>query len=520
MNRTITANIAGIVFHIDENAYEILKKYLDSLRKHFTHAEERDEIIADIEARLAELFREKGGKDDKIIDVSMVEEAIRLMGRPEEFEGEEIPEEQNQPVTGSVKKRVYRNPDDKILGGVCSGIGAYFNVDSLWIRLILLFLFFSWGTGLFLYIILWIIMPEAKTTAEKLEMKGESVNISNIEKSVKEELNGVKNRFGDLKNEMKHGNTGNMLKDGLQKIIYFVGQILQLFLKIFVKVAAAIMIILGLAVFVALLVGFLGVMGVLHMTLPVVISSIAGSTGQEITVVLGIFLLIGIPFLLLLYKGLNILLRHRLKSNIPYYVFLVLWLAGLLMFIISGGSIAGNFRVEEAIREKAPLVAFHSDTLFIKIDNGNDMDEDSEHSDRHTMVFDDIAYKDDKIWRRANLRIVKSVSGNIELLKVQSSHGKDSKDAYEQAKRINYGFSQTDSVLSLQSVFYLSEKSKFRNQKLKLILKLPEGKSVFLGPGMEKILDDVENTNDYEDGKMQAHTWKMTQAGLSCTDCE
>src|ERR1043165_3180703 len=168
MNKTVTVNIGGIVFHIDENAYEKFKQYLESIRSHFTTADGRDEIMQDIEARIAEMFQERVKDSKQVITLGDVEEVTRQMGRPEEFgeSGEsrepEVEQASNEPSM-PVKRRLFRNPDEKMLGGVCSGIANYFDIDIVWVRLAFVLLFFLYSTGFWFYIVLWIIIPEART---------------------------------------------------------------------------------------------------------------------------------------------------------------------------------------------------------------------------------------------------------------------------------------------------------------------------------------------------------------------
>lgn len=197
MNKTVTVNIGGIVFHIDENAYERFKQYLEAIRSHFTTAEGRDEIMQDIESRIAEMFQDRIKDSKQVITLEDVEEVTIQMGRPEQFGDEAAHEEQSKSERpevqeGPVKRRLFRNPDDKLLGGVCSGVANYFDIDAVWVRLAFAFIFFVFGSGFLLYILLWIIVPEAKTTAEKLQMRGEPVTISNIEKNVKEEMEQIR----------------------------------------------------------------------------------------------------------------------------------------------------------------------------------------------------------------------------------------------------------------------------------------------------------------------------------------
>ena len=193
MKKTFSINLNGIVFNIDEDAYDKLHLYLSSIERHFSKEEERKEIIVDIEARLAEIFSGKIKPTKQVINVDDVDDVIRMMGQPGDFadeESEEIPKE--DPLYHKKYRRMYRDPDSRVIGGVCSGLSAYFGIDPVFLRLIFLIAFFGFGVGLLIYLILWIVLPEARTTAQKLEMRGEKVNVSNIGNFVKDEFNNMK----------------------------------------------------------------------------------------------------------------------------------------------------------------------------------------------------------------------------------------------------------------------------------------------------------------------------------------
>ncbi len=209
MKRTITANISGIVFNIDEDAFERLHAYFENVKRHISRDVGSEEVIADIENRVAELFREKQKDNRQTITLADVEEVISQLGDPGQISGEETEEDAGEqknytyePETENIPKRLYRNPDDRYIGGVCSGLAAYIQTDPTWIRLAFV-VFFLMGFGLILYIIMWIVVPMARTTAEKLEMRGKKVNISNIKQSVKEEFESVKSNLNNLGKEAR-----------------------------------------------------------------------------------------------------------------------------------------------------------------------------------------------------------------------------------------------------------------------------------------------------------------------------
>lgn len=194
MKKTLTINLAGMVYNIDEDAYNKLNTYLKNIEMHFSDEKEVKDIMNDIETRISELLAEKISPQKQVVSIADIEEVIKTMGEPHEF-GDPDKEEKRKTYSSSYHKRVYRDPDNRVLGGVCGGLGAYMGVDSLLIRVIFVIIFFLGGAGLLIYLILWIIIPEAKTTAQKLEMRGDPVNVSNIGSFVKEEFENVKNSF-------------------------------------------------------------------------------------------------------------------------------------------------------------------------------------------------------------------------------------------------------------------------------------------------------------------------------------
>lgn len=203
MKTTITINLGGIVFHIDDDAYEMLHTYLIAIEKQFTSDEERQEVMSDIEARLSELFTETLNEKRDVIMKDDVSKVIEIMGEPKEFSGDEANNKSSKSSKQTKRKnmynrnskKMYRDPDNRILGGVCSGLSAYFNVDPIVFRIIFILISLGMGSGLIIYIILWIVIPEASTTAQKLEMRGEPITIENIKKAVREEFENVKKKM-------------------------------------------------------------------------------------------------------------------------------------------------------------------------------------------------------------------------------------------------------------------------------------------------------------------------------------
>lgn len=205
MKKIVNINLSGRVFNIDEDAFAHLRRYLDRLESYFKNQEGGQEIINDIENRIAELLDERMVGKFGVVNLRMVEEVIGMMGQPEDFEPEENKNNDKQKSEYGVynqhtSRRLFRDAESRVLGGVCGGIGAYLNMDPVWVRVIfVLLIFFGLGIIIPIYIVLWIIVPVAITTAQKLQMRGENVTIDNIEKSIRNEYEDVKRRFGKVR---------------------------------------------------------------------------------------------------------------------------------------------------------------------------------------------------------------------------------------------------------------------------------------------------------------------------------
>ena len=275
MNKTININLGGFFFHIDEIAFQKLRRYLDSISKSLSDDQQgKNEIIADIEARISELLSEKITDSRQVVNDGDIDNIIKIMGQPEDYvEAEETFSDSSYSYkrNNSSTKKLFRDTDDKFLGGVASGIAHYLDLDTIWIRLGLLALFIFGGFGVLLYIILWILLPEAKTTAEKLQMHGEPVNIDNIERKIREEFNNVSEKVTTVANQasqkFKEGATefsekmsknfaGKQQKNnGVSDFFNTIGSIILSVFKIVGKLIGVLIIFISATVILSLIIG-------------------------------------------------------------------------------------------------------------------------------------------------------------------------------------------------------------------------------------------------------------------------
>jgi phage shock protein PspC (stress-responsive transcriptional regulator) len=190
MKITVSINLGGYSFNIDEDAYAELKRYLKNLELHFAGEESSSEILSDIETRMAELFRTKLTNYKQVITIEDVHQVISILGTPEDISDNEGPTARDK-FSSPGYHRMYRDTDHRVIGGVCSGMAAYWDLE-LWLVRLIFFILAMMGIGILIYLILYIVLPEAKTTAEKIQMKGNPVNIHNIKDSVKKEFDTVR----------------------------------------------------------------------------------------------------------------------------------------------------------------------------------------------------------------------------------------------------------------------------------------------------------------------------------------
>ncbi|MDT8416212.1 MAG: PspC domain-containing protein [Lutibacter sp.] len=531
MNKTININLGGIFFHIDELAYQKLKLYLDAIRRSLSDDPQgRDEILNDIELRIGELLSERITNDRMVINESDIDEITKIMGRPEDYSvDEELFEDEPKLSQKTTSKKLFRDSDDKFLGGVCSGLAHYFGMDVIWMRLLWLILFFFFGTGFLIYLLLWILIPQAETTAEKLQMKGEPVNISNIERKIREEFQDVSSRVktgvNEVSDTVRSSEFKNKAKSGLQEVIDTIGKIILAILKVFGKFIGAILIFIAAATLIGLIIaafsvgsiGILGFEGDFIQYPPFIFDSILP---MWLLVIFG-FLAIAIPFIVLFMLGLKIL-SDNVKS---FGTSTKLSLLGVWIIAILGLSFAGiNFATQNAYdgvynqTEELPIIA--QDTLAIKMIGNDNLSNEKELRRNHDFetVFDNDV---EKLYStRINVDI-KPTDKETAFVKIRKeSDGKNRLIANKDAESIEYKFNLTEKNLLLDGYFLSDLKNKFKDQLIDITVYLPVNSVVYLDGSTHTYLNDVDNVQNIYDGDMPKHHYKMTENGLECLDCD
>ncbi len=527
MNKVINININGMIFHIDEEAYVVLDRYLESLKQHFRNNEGGGEILADIESRIAEMLTEMLKDKVEVISMANVQQVIATMGKPEDMEDADTGSKSKsyswrEDYSFNPGKRMYRDIDNKIIGGVCSGMSEYLGIDPVWIRLLFVAVFFGFGTGLLIYLILWVIIPAAKTPSEKLEMRGERVNISNIEKTVTENLDSIKQRiekefsrfeskdFGDKVNHFFHG-----LFEGVEGALRGVLHVFAwLFSFIFILISACVLIVLFSVIF--------GVTGLVGFTVPVIFFDFFHNSQQASWVFILLLIVIGLPFLGLMFRSLRYISGYRGRSRFMNVLFSAIWVFAFIALLALGFGVASGFNSSYSYSTSDLLKKPSHDTLYL-VANGNRTETEYYHGNEWmniNRVWDRIQQANDtNRIGLVSLDITRSDDHDIRLEKYYKSRGKTARDAMSLAQSIRYNYSQGDSLLLFDETFRIPKGEKWHGQNVKLELQVPDGTVIKMKKNMNDIIYDIDNEQDMDDDEMPSHLWVMKPDGLTCLDC-
>jgi phage shock protein PspC (stress-responsive transcriptional regulator) len=519
MNKTVNINIGGLFFHIDEDAYQKLTRYFEAIKRSLSNSSGKDEIMKDIEMRVAELLTEKQKSDKHVINTKDVDEVIVVMGQPEDYR---IDDESNEKATEpfysySRTKKLYRDKDRATVAGVCMGLSHYLGIDAVLIKIIFLFFSFVGGSGIIAYFIFWIATPKAITTSEKLEMTGEPVTISNIEKKVREEFDNVTNKFKNA----DYDKMGNQVKTGAERISNSLGDVLIKIFGALAKVLGAFIMIFSSFALLGILIG--SVIMIFSSSLPsiTILNHINTPIGLETPIwIQGILFLLafGIPFFFLLILGLKLLVTN-LKSigNIAKYSLLALWIIAVGVLIALGINEATQLAFDGKTVKKETLTINPTDTLYIKFVNNDFFSKNiTEHED---FVFTQDSAMHEVIYSN-NIRFeIKSTDKSQPYLQIEKlAKGKSYNEANARAEKIKYGYKIVGNQLLLDNYLLTEIASKYRDQHIELYLYLPKG-TLFKADSSLESFDQSDNDYFNLHFSSDEYTYRVDNNQVKCLNC-
>lgn len=598
MKKTLSINIGGIVFHIEEDGYEILKNYLDGINAHFSEYPDSKEIISDIENRIAEIFLSFLKNNNQVITAENVDRLVEKMGKLADFGaeepqgiGKEEPQEEDfykyvtppsneslgykkimrmehkkilggvcagiahyfsidplwirlffilmlfsggisidldffdeelnfsigffiflaylvlwvilpvskEPIDDNSIKKLYINPEDKVLGGVAGGLSVYLGIEALYLRLAFFLMTFLGGSGLVIYIILWIITPVASSITEKIKMKGGKITLDNIDSTVKETIKPVEMvpESTAKKIVMAPFRLLGQVIDTLRASLGPLGKFILLVIRIFFGTW---ILILGLVLTAAPLLCSAVYLGItdanfqfgtetlpIHLLIELVPFSLVAS----------IFGLIAIPGIIILFLGLSVLVNKILVGKKFGFTALALWFLciGFSGYFVT--DILSKFKESEKIET----------TVLLTLSPG-------------IMVIGTKEADEEKMFNLAQLTLIGTADSVVSLTQERSSKGKTKEEALENIQSIAYSYEVKDSLITFEKGYDLGALKTFREQSIHMTLAIPYDTPFIMEPSLIEILQNTLYVNGFENSDVRPEAiWAFNAAGLTCLTC-
>jgi len=525
MNKTIIININGFIFHIEEDAYEILKNYMTDVKRHFLNSADSLEITTDIENRIAEMFTEILANENKQVIVEQdVNAVIEQMGSVADFDYPEEGPANDNFAYNSGTRTLFRDGEDHLLGGVCAGLANYFGTQPVWIRLAFAITFFFAGSGLILYMILWIVIPKATTRADRMAMKGQKINLQGFKQSLEEEVSSVRDSLSNMGREAKP--FVYKARDFTGDFFHHLGIFFNGAAKMFVKLLGIVVLIACfgmLIVLIVTIVGFLayGKMGLYHI-FPFNILEYQ----LNAVVLAASFLLLAIPLFVVIMLLIGVLFNSAGLNRGAGTTLLVVWLATLVVVIYYSAKVSADFRHEERFTQNVAIKPTVGNTYYLTLNDVKYLSaEDSlrlnlkEHFNNR-VILDDVD-DNDNFDSPDNVRIYieRSDVDKPVLVESFSARGRNDVDALINAQSTTYQFIQQDSVLKFSRHLEKPLNRLWRNQEIRLTLKVPVNAKLVFDREIERYLDGVDVyqckvLNKKNDAPTA--TFIMTADGLQC----
>lgn len=526
MNKTIIININGTVFHIEEDAYEILKNYMTDVKRHFMNSADSLEITTDIENRIAEMFSELLLRDNKQVIVEQdVLAIIEQMGSVADFEHAENDKTGPDTFTydNTVGRRLFRDPDDHLVAGVCAGIANYFEVDVVWVRLAFALSFAAAGSGFILYIILWIVIPKAVTRADRMAMKGEKQNLKGFKKNFEEELSSVRQNLSNFGEEAKP--FVYKARDFAGDFFHHLGKFLNGAGKVLVKLIGIFILLVCFCFIISIVVMFVAVVGFGNMDIfPRTPFSLLHNH-YLLPVAISAFVIAFIPLLTIILITLRGIFNTGTVGPFTGTTALVVWLCAIGTLTFYSIKISGNFRQSAGITETITIKPTANNTYYLKLNHF-----------KYFTAGDSARLNIKGLFRNGNIRVTDEddnrdlyrVSINVEksdiskpvLVESYSARGRSYDDALFNVRNTRYIFTQKDSVLTFDYKLLNTYDDEWHNEEMYLTLKLPLNAKVVIDRDLTRVLNanvwDCNVLNKKDNDKVGYATFIMTENGLQC----
>jgi phage shock protein PspC (stress-responsive transcriptional regulator) len=551
MNKILNVNLGGYALTIDDDAYEYLHRYLEAIRARFSASEGRDEIIGDIESRMGELLHQKLN-NRTICTLTDVQNVVKVMGKPEDFGGDATASAGSgsgySGSTGSgyntfngsrTGRRFYRDEEDKVVGGVCSGLAAYLGItDPVWLRLGFVALFFiSAGFWFIAYIVIMVVVPAARTSADRLAMRGEPINVDNIAKEVETTFERISNSVSNFGEDLKKksNGSGSGIKSAISSVLRFFGRIIVGLIRALGSLTKGVaFLIVGCLVF-ALLISWLAgfwsffeLQPYLHYFSPL-------SEGGNYSVMISSLFFIGLPVVSVFVGLLSSIFKTKSPRLFQGGLWTV-WSIFLVALIFFAASISKAFKGRGVATTELSMSPSVSDTLFVQwadqdLKQYNFRSFEGEFSfnnddSRYTMDEKSLLIGDEALAINLipEVRIAKAISSQFEIATEVHARGRSAREANESAEAAGFRCDLVGNVLYVPKASIVPKGQKLRTFDFNLNIKVPVGKFIVMREGIHANVERAD-MNEAKNNRNRFYknpnkVFQMTSDGLVCITCD
>jgi len=530
MNKTIIININGTVFHIEEQAYELLKEYMTDVKRHFFNSADSLEITTDIENRIAEMFTEILAREARqaIIDQD-VTAVIEQMGSVKDFENAEeegsaagFAEPNFTMGAGATTRRLFRDPEDHLIGGVCAGIANYFDIKAVWVRLFFAVCFLFAGTGAMVYIILWIIVPKALTRADKMAMKGEPLDLQGFKRNFEAEMSTVGGRLNELRQDARPlaFQTRDFISDFFHHLTTFFGGAGKILIKV-----------LGIAIILACIGGSIAIVVLLcatwffggdNFSVPDTFFNYAYI--NQVRVAFALLAIIPLTTLVILIS--SAVFNTTGLNRSAGYTLLIIWISSLGILLYHGSRVASEFRDSAGFTQTMNLKPTPNQVYYLELNETRFLThEDSTRLNIKTrfnnMVLTDDDDNDDLEPNSMRIEIERSDVPYPVLVEEFTSRGSNYEEALSNARNTRYVFAQQDSVLKFDYKLRRLDNKMWHGEEVKLTLRIPLNATVMVNDKINRYINNSMNLWDCSPNPENRNNrtfspFVMTTEGLQC----
>jgi len=492
MNKTVSIHLQGAPFIFEEQAYDRLNSYLQQLKQVLQKEEGSDEILQDVELRMVELLQQHLTTFKQVVELELVEQIIQKLGNPEDFSDETVGTDETSSVQDTaIEKRLFRDGDRAMIGGVCAGVSAYFNIDVVIVRVIYICCFLTFGIGFLLYIVLWAIIPLAKTSSDKLRMKGQHVNIENM-----------KSELGDAADRIKKGAKEFKANSGIQSTVGGVLRVISVIIGIWA-------LLFGTGIFVFAIIFFFvnpdiipAQMNGRFMSFQDFGGLLFESSSHESYFFLGIGL-ISIALVAQCYLfGIRLITQFKASYlKVLTAIFGVTLVVGIVLVSMGGVQIGRSMAIYGEVEKEIAIISGDELNIEKKSIEGQMIDGFKISSNGDEGV---VTIKNGRVYL-SGMELVYSQSSDslFHIKQLNDAQGRTHESALKKARNIRCNYQISSNKVTLETMYSFPVADKFREQTVKFMIAVPVGGKIFYDKQQvyPSIIEESDSLNEtYQHG--------------------